>query len=242
MAPYKHAIVIGASSGIGAEITRQLASSGCRVAAVARRIDRLEQLAEEHKGNVLPVEHDVRNYYAVPELFQQITQRLNGLDLVVYAAGVMPEVGLHEYCFEKDRAMVEVNFLAAIAWMNEAASRFENTKHGTIVAIGSVAGDRGRAGQPVYNATKAGLTTYMEALRNRLGSYGVRVVTVKPGPTQTEMTEKLHLKGAMAPSTAASLILAKSQSSGEHYLKPTHAVAFAIIRAIPSWLFQKLKI
>ena len=138
--------------------------------------------------------------------------------------------------------MVEVNFLGAIAWLNEAASRFENTKHGTIVALGSVAGDRGRAGQPVYNATKAGLTTYMEALLNRLGRLGVKVVTVKPGPTLTEMTEKLHLKGAMPAPSAARLILAKSDSSGEHYLKPTHAVAFAIIRAIPSWLFQKLKI
>lgn len=242
MATYKYAIVVGASSGIGAEITRQLAASGCRVAAVARRIDRLQQLAEEHKGNILPVEHDVKNYEAVPELFQEITQRLNGLDLVVYAAGVMPEVGWHEYCFEKDREMVEVNFLGAIAWLNEAASRFENTKHGTIVALGSVAGDRGRAGQPVYNATKAALTTYTEALRNRLGRLGVRVVTVKPGPTQTEMTQKLHLRGAMPAPVAARLILEKSESAGEHYLKPTHAIAFAIIRAIPSWLFQKLKI
>lgn len=236
------AIVVGASSGIGEEITRQLAANGSLVAAVARRIDKLEKLAESFEGKVVPVEHDVTEYDKVPELFQTITQRLGGLDLIVYAAGVMPEVGWHEYCFDKDRAMVEVNLLGAIAWLNEAATRFESTKHGTIVAIGSVAGERGRGGQPVYNTTKAALATYMEALRNRVGRYGVKVVTVKPGPTQTPMTEKLHLKGAMPVQTAAKLILEKSESGGNHYLKFSHRVAFAIIRAIPSWLFQKLKI
>jgi decaprenylphospho-beta-D-erythro-pentofuranosid-2-ulose 2-reductase len=235
------AIVVGASSGIGEEITKQLAANGSVVAAVARRIDKLEDLAKNFEGKVVPVEHDVTQYDKVPALFQDITQRLGGLDLIVYAAGVMPEVGWHEYCFDKDRSMVEVNLLGAIAWLNEAACRFENTKHGTIVAIGSVAGDRGRGGQPVYNTTKAALATYMEALRNRVGSYGVKVVLVKPGPTETPMTANLHIKGAMPAAQAATLILAKSESGGEHYLKFTHRIIFAIIRAIPSWLFQKLK-
>ena len=236
------AIVVGASSGIGEEITKQLAASGSLVAAVARRIDKLEELASQFQGKIVAVEHDVTDYDKVPDLFQDITQRLGGLDMIVYAAGVMPEVGWHEYCFEKDRSMVEVNLLGAIAWLNEAACRFENTKHGTIVAIGSVAGDRGRGGQPVYNATKAALATYMEALRNRIGRYGVKVVLVKPGPTQTPMTARLHLKNAMPASTAASIILAKSESGREHYLKFSHRVIFAVLRAIPSWLFQKLKI
>lgn len=190
----------------------------------------------------MPVEHDVTQYDKVPDLFQEITQRLGGLDLIIYCAGVMPEVGWHEYCFEKDKALVEVNFLGAIAWLDEAATRFENTKHGTIIGISSVAGDRGRGNQPVYNATKAALNAYLEALRNRLGRYGVKVVTVKPGPTETPMTANLHLRGAMPAATAATLILAKSKTGREHYLKFSHRVIFAVIRNIPSWLFQKLKI
>ncbi|MFQ3586805.1 MAG: SDR family NAD(P)-dependent oxidoreductase [Fimbriimonadaceae bacterium] len=240
--PAGYAIVVGASSGIGAEVTRQLAEKGWRVAAVARRADRLERLAAEHPGRVIPVVHDVRDTGAVPELFLKTTGELGGLDLIVYAAGVMPEVGWHEYNFEKDRLMVEVNLLGAIAWLNQAAIRFEGTRSGSIVAIGSVAGDRGRAGQPVYNTTKAALATYMEALRNRLSRYGVRVVTIKPGPTATEMTAHLHLSGMMPAEKAAAKIVGLRNKTGEHYLKTTHRIAFAIIRRIPSFLFRKLKI
>jgi decaprenylphospho-beta-D-erythro-pentofuranosid-2-ulose 2-reductase len=238
MPTYRHAIVIGASSGIGAEIARQLAADGCRVAAVARRVERLQDLG----GGVLPFAHDVRQYDEIPTLFQKITGDLGGLDLLVYASGVMPDVGWTEFDFDKDRAMFEVNVLGAMAWLDQAAVRFQNTRSGTILAIGSVAGDRGRAGQPAYNASKAALATFMEALRNRLSRFGVRVVTAKPGPVRTEMTEHLKLRGAMTAEAAARRILRLSRRTGEHYLKPAHRLIFAVIRSIPSPIFRRLKL
>jgi NAD(P)-dependent dehydrogenase (short-subunit alcohol dehydrogenase family) len=241
MKEFKHAIVIGASSGIGAELVKQLAERGTKVAAIARRGDRLEQLSQLAGANVLAIPHDVTQFGEVEALFQEVCHQLGGLDLVIYAAGVMPPVGPHEYNFEKDRQMIEVNLLGAIAWLNQAAIRFEGTRHGSIVAIGSVAGDRGRSGQPVYNTSKAALTTYMEALRNRLAKLGVAVVTIKPGPTETEMTAHLHSK-MMPASKVAQFILSKAHRTGEHYVKWTHRVAFAIIRGIPSGLFRRLKI
>ena len=242
MSGYRHAIVIGASSGIGQALVERLAKSGCRVAAVARRKDRLDALAARYPEHVVPIPHDVADTEAVPAIFQEAAKQLGGLDLVIYAAGVMPEVGAMEFCFEKDRAMVEVNLLGAIAWLNQAAIRFQNTRRGTIVGIGSVAGDRGRYAQPVYNTTKAALATYLEALRNRLDRLGVRVVTIKPGPVQTEMTARLHLRGAMSAETAARLILLKSRRTGEHYLRFGHWLAFGIIRNIPSALFRRLRV
>jgi decaprenylphospho-beta-D-erythro-pentofuranosid-2-ulose 2-reductase len=239
---FQHALIIGASSGIGAALAERLAAAGCRVAVVARRLERLRELQERFPDRIFPFAHDVTAYEEVPALFQEATRQLGGLDLIVYASGVMPEVGEHEFCFEKDRQMIEVNVLGAIAWLNEAAVRFENTGRGTIVGIGSVAGDRGRAGQPVYNTSKAALATYLEALRNRLSRKGVTVVTIKPGPVQTEMTAHLHLKGAMPVSTAADTILRKCAHSGEHYLTPVHWLIFLIIRHIPSWLFRKLHV
>lgn len=236
----KHALVVGASSGIGRELARQLAQQGCKVAAVARRKDRLDELAAEFPGRVLPFEHDVRNYAEVPELFQRIASDLGGLDLVIYASGVMPEVGLAEYSFDKDRDMIEVNVLGAIAWLDQAATRFHSAKHGAIVGVGSVAGDRGRAGQPVYNASKAFVATYLEALRNRLSKHGVVVSTVKPGPVATEMTARVGLKPKMSAEEAARRILRKGLRTGEHYLVPTHRLIFYILKRIPSPLFRRL--
>ena len=242
MPRFKHAIVVGASSGIGRELVRQLASDGSKVVAVARRADRLEELRSEFPDHVVPVVHDVTEFAEVPFVFQEATKALGGLDLIVYASGVMPEVGWHEFSFAKDREMVDVNVLGLVAWVNAAADRMQNTKHGSIVAIGSVAGDRGRSKQPVYNASKAFVATYMEAIRNRLARYGVKVVTVKPGPVQTEMTASLHIKGAMPADVAAAKILAASDKTGEHYLKLTHRIVFYVLKRVPSPIFRRLKI
>lgn len=239
---YKYAIVVGASSGIGREIARQLAADGTRVAVVARRLDRLESLRAEFPESVLPFAHDVLDFNAVPALLQKITHDLGGLDLVVYAAGVMPTIGADEFDFSKDRAIIDINLTAAIAWLDEVATRFQNVGHGVIVGIGSVAGERGRVGQPVYNASKAAFAVYLEALRNRLTRHGVRVVTVKPGPTATEMTTHLPQKGMMSAANVARITLALSRKNGEFFVKFTHRIAFAIIRALPGPLMRRLKI
>jgi NADP-dependent 3-hydroxy acid dehydrogenase YdfG len=237
----KEALIVGASSGMGYEVARQLAESGTKVAVVARRLDRLEKLAEAYPGKVLCYSHDVTNFDEIPGLFQQITHDLGGLDLFLYASGVMPEVGWHEYSFGKDKPMIDVNIAGAVAWLNEAAERMDNTRHGRLVAIGSVAGERGRSQQPVYNASKAFLHTYMEAIRNRIARHGVAVVTIKPGPTETEMTAHLKMK-KMPVEVAARKIIALSGKTGEHFLSPVHAVAFLIIRNFPSFIFRKLKV
>ncbi|MEQ1933674.1 MAG: SDR family NAD(P)-dependent oxidoreductase [Fimbriimonadaceae bacterium] len=231
----KRYIVIGASSGIGHEVARLLIARGEKVAAVARRVERMPEGA-------LVFGHDVRDFEAIPGLFQGICHQLGGLDGIIYCSGVMHLVEPNEFNFEKDHEMIEVNVSGAIAWLNQAATRFQNVGAGTIVAIGSVAGERGRQGQPVYNASKAALATYMEALRNRLSRHGVKVVTIKPGPTETEMTAGLGLKKMMPVSLAAELILKKMERNGEHFLNPIHRLIFLVIRNIPSPIFRKLKL
>ncbi len=240
MSKFRHAIVIGASSGIGAEIARQLAATGAKVAAIARRAPLLEALAAEHPGQILPYPHDVRNYEEIPGLFQEITRELGGLDLVVYATGVMPSVRRDEFDFEKDRAIFETNVLGMMAWLDQAALRFQGTRHGAIVGIGSVAGERGRPGQPAYNASKAAMHTYLESLRNRLDRLGVSVVTIKPGPTETELIAHLEFKNPDSASRVAQLTLAKAGRSGEYFVRLTHKLAFLVLRNIPSPIFRRL--
>ncbi len=149
---FSNALVIGASSGIGEAIARRLAVEGVNVAIVARREHELLRVTAEINAAAgrelaLAVAHDVRATDDVPGLVREIARRLGGLDLVVYAAGVMPAVAGDEYDTDKDREMMEVNAIGAMAWLNPVADRMARLGRGTIVGIGSVAGDRGRSGQ-----------------------------------------------------------------------------------------------
>ena len=239
---FERAIVVGASSGIGREMVRQLASEGTKVAAIARRAERLEELAGEFPGLVLPFEADVKETDGVPERFREICAALGGLDLFVYNAGVMTTHEAPVYDWDGDVSMLRVNVEGAVRWTNEAAARFGAMGAGTLVGVGSVAGDRGRYLNPVYNASKAFLHTYLESLRNRLGPQGVTVVTIKPGPVWTEMTEHMKWKSAMSAEDAARIALRKMERDGEHYLSPMHWAIFKAIQFTPSAIFRRVKI
>jgi decaprenylphospho-beta-D-erythro-pentofuranosid-2-ulose 2-reductase len=249
--PWRHALVVGASSGIGAAVARQLAAGGGRVALVARRQAELEALArslDDAGGGpgprALAFAHDVTAYDEVPELFRTICRELGGLDLVVYAAGVMPRIAPDEYTFGKDRETVEVNVLGAMAWLNEAAQRFEAAGTGTIVGVGSVAGDRGRRGNPAYHASKAALDTYLESLRNRLARHGVRVVTVKPGPVDTPMTRGMDRLPFLVPAedAARDLLAAARRGVRTAYVPARWRPIMFVLRNIPSAIFERLDI
>jgi short-subunit dehydrogenase len=244
---FEHALVVGASSGIGEALARRLAASGGRVALVARREDELRRIMDEINDaaggeRAIAVAHDVRAVEEAPELVQEIARRLGGLDLVIYAAGAMPAVAADEYDTGKDREMLEVNLLGAVAWLNPVAERMARLGRGTIVGIGSVAGDRGRAPNPVYCTSKAGFHAYLEALRNRVAKLGVKVVTIKPGFVDTAMTRgKEGLFWVISADRAAEIILKKATSGVvTAYVPARWRLVMTIVRSIPSFIFSKL--
>lgn len=244
---FKRALVIGASSGIGEATAVALARSGAAVAVVARRAEQLAAVETALRQAGAPAAfayaHDVTAYDEVPELFEQVLRDLGGLDLVVYAAGVMPEVAANEYSFEKDRAMVEVNLLGAMAWLNLVAPCFAAQRGGTILGVSSIAGERGRRGNPAYCTAKAAFTTYLESLRNRLAVQGVNVVTVKPGFVDTAMTRgKPGLFWLVSPAQAAErmLALARRGSSASGFVPWRWSLVALIVRNIPSLVFRRL--
>lgn len=246
---FHHALVVGASSGIGEALARRLAADGALVAMVARRGDELDRIAGEindlcGEERAFPFPHDVRERDVVPHLFEEIPRTLGGLDLVVYAAGVMPEVAFDEYDVKKDALMVEVNLLGAMAWLNPAARRFNRLGQGTIVGIGSIAGDRGRSGNPGYNTSKGALAIYLEALRNRVARRGVKVVTIKPGFVETPMTHgKPGLFWLIKADRAAEIILRKARKGVvTAYVPARWRLVSWVISCIPSFIFRRLKI
>lgn len=239
--PFSTAIVIGASSGIGEAMVRKLVRDGIRVAAIARRKTELDRLVSECGEKVVPFVHDVSDFGGSAVLFDQIVKQFVQVDLLIYNAGVMPRVEESEYNFEKNRQMVEVNLLGAMAWMDPAAAYFEARRAGTLVGISSVAGDRGRRGNPGYHASKAGFSTYLESLRNRLTQHGVRVVTVKPGPVRTSMTDGLKLPLMISADECAEGALALARNStNEGYVPAVWGPIMRVIQHIPSVIFRKM--
>ncbi len=239
------ALVIGASSGMGAAIVRQLASQGWRVAALARSQKPLEELAAGCAGGeVFAHAHDVQDTQAIPELFEQIVKQLGSLDLVVYAAGVMPAVELDEYNTEKDLLMLNVNIGGCIAWLNPVAEYLKSQRSGTIIGISSIAGDRGRKPAPAYCTSKAAMNTYLESLRNRLAEFGVHVCTIRPGFIDTQMTQGMDgLMWLISAEEAAKRIL-KAGLGGKNvrYVPFRWMWVGLIIRHIPSFIFRRLSI
>lgn len=241
-------IVVGASSGIGLAVARRLCSSGRKVAMLARRPAELETqvaLVNETLGReaARAYVHDVADADAAEGLFARIEQELGEVDELHFVAGVMPDVGRDEFDLDKDRQQVIVNMLGCIAWGNAAARRFQARGRGRIVGVSSVAQDRGRVGRPVYNASKAGMDTYLEALRNRLWRHGVRVTTIRPGFVETPMTAGLELKGAISADRAAELILkARDRQKAIVYVPGKWRLVMFLIRNVPSFVFRKLSI
>jgi decaprenylphospho-beta-D-erythro-pentofuranosid-2-ulose 2-reductase len=247
--PYRRAIIIGASSGIGEALARRLAQEGFTLALLARRGEMLEAVCDEiqqilGERRAIPYVCDVREYEKIPDLLRQIVAELGGLDLVVYAAGVNYPPGIENYDFEHDRQMIEINLLGAMAWFSQVAPLFQSMRGGQMVAISSVAGERGRVGNPGYNTSKAGLTCYMEALRNRLTRHGVHVLTVKPGFVKTQMLAAAQqvLFPISTDQAAADICKAIHQRRQEIYTPTRWRLIMWLIRNIPSLLFRRMSI
>jgi len=249
--PRRRAILVGASGGIGVALARKLAREGCTLALLDRDFKPLQALCKEINSQsgetrAIPFEHNVTDYGSIPESLRKIMADLGGLDLFIYVAGVIHFPGPAEYNFDEDRKMVEVNLLGAMAWLSQIAPLFQSAKSGQIVGVSSVAGDRGRVSNPGYNTSKAGLTSYLESLRNRLTSHGVNVITIKPGMVRTNM---LNLPGAPRP------VLAVTPEQAAHriwnairkrkqvvYVSGIWGWAMLVIRHIPSFIFRRLSI
>lgn len=247
--PRQRGLIIGASDGLGAALARQLASQGYSLALLARRADKLDALCRDintsaERGCACAYTHDVTEFAQIPNLLRKIVAELGGLDLVIFCAGInYPPGGIDKYDFDNDRLMIETNLIGAMAWLTPIAEMFQSAGAGQIVGISSVAGDRGRVGNPGYNTSKAGLTTYLEALRNRLTRRGVNVLTVKPGFMKTEMVKAAQ--GAtpflIAPEKAAEDIWKAMKKRKQVIYTPSlWRWIMLAIQHTPSFIFRKL--
>jgi len=190
------ALVTGASSGIGEATALQLAAEGAAVALVARRLDRLNALADKiggAGGKAVVIEADVTDQAAASAAVDSAVRSLGRLDVVINNAGVMllgPVVGAP---LDEWQRMIDLN-LSGLLYVTHAAlphllsaAEQEPRRVADIVNVSSVAGRVARSGSGVYNATKWGVNALSEALRQEVTGQHVRVGLVEPGAVATEL-------------------------------------------------------
>jgi NADP-dependent 3-hydroxy acid dehydrogenase YdfG len=192
----KTALVTGASSGIGRSAALALAAAGAQVALVARRADRLAEVAaqiEEAGGKALARPADVTDEADASQAVLDAAGHFGGLDILVNAAG-MTQTGKVENADLGDwRYVVDLNFWAALYTARAAIPALKANNGGDIVNITSTAGRRavGATFGP-YAASKFALTAFNESLRAEVTLAGIRVSIIEPGATATEIHE--HIK------------------------------------------------
>lgn len=249
LVPRKKALLVGATGGIGTQVALRLAREGYVLALLDRSENDLRRLCDDVNrlhGETRAVfyQHDVTAYEQVPDVFRKIVAELGGLDLFIYVAGTIYFPAIDEFNFAEDQKMVEVNLLGAMAWLSEVAPVFQSMGGGQIVGVSSVAGDRGRVGNPGYNASKAGFTCYLEALRNRLTRHGVHVLTIKPGQVKTGVFELPNAPKpvlAVTPEQAADGIWNAIQKRKQvAYISNIWRWVMLVITHTPSVIFRRL--
>lgn len=240
-------IVLGATSTIALEVQRQLARRGCELVIVARSPGRLEELRADllvrGAPKVLTYTADLSSIAEHNGVFEFASRMLPDFDTVLLAYGSMHEQKIAATSIPILLEELQVNFVSSAALLTLFAADLERRRTGCIAAISSVAGDRGRRSNYPYGSAKGGLALFLEGLRSRLYPAGVRVVTIKPGPVRTPMTD--HLPNALPladPHKVARDIVRglEGHSPDILYTPAIWRYIMAVIDLIPESIFKRL--
>ena len=243
----KRVILVGATDGLGRALAAEYASRGFWVTILGRSKGKLDALVAELSARhpaatVRGVVCDLADAARIEPAFREALEASGHCDLFLYNAGVMPKGDGVACDPESDAATMNVNAVAAVRMLGHAANYFRVARRGHIAAISSIAGDRGRKGNPAYNASKAALTTFLEGLRNRLFPFGVTVSTVKPGFVGTRMLEgKKGLFWVVPPDVAAKTIADRLERRHEVFYVFRRWGLFGLaLHHVPRFVFKRV--
>ena len=183
-------IVTGASSGIGAQLARDLAARGMRTALLARRADRLEALAADIRragGDAIAVPCDVADRSSVEAAVRAVLDRWGRVDLLVNDAGYGRHVLFKDHDVADIELMMRTNYLGTVYTTKAVLPAMRARRRGWIVNVSSVAGKLGQPDEAAYSATKFAVAGLSEALGYELAPFGIHVMTVYPALVRTEM-------------------------------------------------------
>jgi short-subunit dehydrogenase len=235
-------LVTGASSGIGAATARIFGQRGYRVVLAARRLDRLQALAEEIQaggGQALPVAADLTQSGDIQNLVQTTLAHYGQIDILLNNAGFGRLNWLDDMDPHKDiAAQVQVNILAVI-WMAQAVlPHMIERRSGHIINMGSMASWVATPTYSIYAASKFALRGFSEALRREVGIYNVKVSVIYPGGVATEFGEHVGYQRKTGYTTPKGLRLSAEQVAEAVWKvgqRPRRAVMLPGVMRLSAW-------
>ncbi|RTQ94890.1 SDR family oxidoreductase [Lysinibacillus telephonicus] len=225
--------ITGASSGLGYEFTKAALETGDQVVAVARNIDKLNELMNQYQEALLPLKLDVTDRSAVFDTVTKAFEHFGRLDIVINNAGNMVLGMIEEQSEEEARSQLETNFFGAL-WVCQAAMPYlRKQRSGHIIQISSIGGVLSGPMSGVYSASKFALEGMSEALAQEAAHFGVKLTIVEPGGYWTNLYVKMKTSQPLDAYNPVKEELAKQHSEGSVDSDPRLA-AEAILKLVNS--------
>ncbi len=243
----KRVVVLGATSAIGAGIAERYAAAGSSVFLVGRNEHRTKQVAETltmlGASKVAIYLADLRARDQFGDIVRTAVNELGGVDLVIIAHAVLPVQAELDYDVDASMDTLITNMMSPIELMHRFALVMEGSGGGSMVVLSSVAGDRGRKGMTAYATAKAAVSAYAAGLRGRFADRDVHILTVKPGPVRTPMTEgrALPLMAGLEP-VVTSIVRAIERKAVVIYTPWFWRPIAAALRLLPERVVMKLSL
>lgn len=250
MSNTKKIVIVGATSSIAEHCARHWVQSGpVDLSLLGRDLGRLDRIAADlgvrsPGSNIVTQQVDFLDPSAIQAAVDAIVAR-GRVDIVLIAQGSLPDQPTCQDDLPACNDALQINAISPVLYAEAFAKHLAAANHGTLVVIGSVAGDRGRKSNYVYGAAKGLVARYLQGLQHRFANTGVRVVLVKPGPTDTPMTAHLKRQGArLAPveTVAEQIVAATAGATSTLYSPRKWRLIMLVIMHLPTFVFKRLNI
>ena len=250
MQSMKKIVIVGATSCIAEHCARLwIKTSPVELTLVGRNKNHLQSIATDlqirsPESAINSIQADFINPSAIEQTVTSITTK--GIpDIVLIAQGLLTDQKTCQTDLTACRDMLEINGISPVLFAEAFITHLETAGRGTLALIGSVAGDRGRKSNYVYGSAKGLVDRYAQGLQHRFAGTQIKIVLIKPGPTDTPMTAHLKTQGhklAAVEHVAQGIINAIKRGQPVVYLPGKWRLIMWIIRHLPNFIFNKLKI
>ena len=246
----KHIVIIGATSGMAEQCARLwLQAEPIRLTLVGRNREKTEAVAADLRVRnpacvIESMTADFLDVASIRATVDAVVQQ-GSPDIVLIAQGTLPDQAECQTDLTLCRDTLEINGISPVLFAEAFVQPMEQANHGTLALIGSVAGDRGRKSNYVYGSAKGLVSRYAEGLQHRLAKSKVKVVLIKPGPTDTSMTAAFKAKGMkMAPvnEVAREIVAAVDKGKAVAYVPGKWWLIMRVIQHLPAMIFNRLDI